>query len=101
MEKNLQKPYEIYVIEDMICEKVGPVFQVENEIVARRWFKTFLDKQEFPNDFTLIRVGYLQGKELTPELQIIQTENFTERFKDELPDNFNEMEYQRELKKIK
>lgn len=65
----MQKKQGLYVVVDMVAEKDSPVFQEANDRTARRVFASMLKNVQYPSDFTLRRVGWIQGGHLIPDVE--------------------------------
>jgi len=63
---------ELYVIKDIIADDFGPVFEAVNEGTALRSFKRVVAKSDYPQDFQLYRIAYVDtDMVVVPELHLI------------------------------
>lgn len=60
----------LYVITDTAAEKDSPVFQEANDRTAKRVFLGLLKNVQYPSDFTLRRVGWIENGVLIPDVEI-------------------------------
>lgn len=66
---------ELYTVFDLLADTCGPVFEARNQAVAERQFKRLLTESFQPEDFLLVRVGYVERSTgqcvLIPEQEIV------------------------------
>lgn len=69
-DKVMEKPQGLYVVTDTAAEKDSPVFQESNDRTAKRVFAEMLKNVQYPGDFTLRRVGWIQDGVIIPDVEI-------------------------------
>lgn len=60
----------LYIITDNVAEKDSPVMQEPNDRTARRRFAELMKGVQFPSDFSLRRVGWIENGVLIPDVEI-------------------------------
>lgn len=65
----------LYVITDNVAEKDSPVMQEPNDRTARRRFAELMKTVQYPSDFSLRRVGWIENGVLIPDVEISLQDN--------------------------
>lgn len=60
----------LYIITDTVAEKDSPVFQEANDRTAKRVYAEMLKQVQYPGDFQLRRVGWIENGVLIPDVEI-------------------------------
>lgn len=55
----------LYTIMDTVAEKAGPVMEAISDAVACREFLDLMKRSPYPQDYELIRVGFIEKEQLT------------------------------------
>lgn len=60
----------LYIITDNVAEKDSPVFQERNDRTAKRQFLEVIKTVQYPSDYSLRRVGWIEDGVLIPDVEI-------------------------------
>jgi len=72
--------YNVYVVQDHLAEEAGPPFIAVNDKVALRQFNSMTIPEALKKEYSLLKIGYYDSKDLsiTPDMiydVVVQEEN--------------------------